>query len=301
MINRSIISICIFSYNYEQFISQAIDSALQQNLTVPFEILIGDDFSTDNTRQVVLKYQQQYPEIIKISFNEKNMGGTYNWINSMNKCSGRYIALLDGDDYFTSKDKLQRQYDALEKDSEAVLCFHAIEEKYDDVKGMDKIVRFEKDIFTIEDFLSRGWFIRTGSTFFRNHILPEKPPEWVYDFPYRYDTIMHVFLGSAGHAIYIDEPMSVWRKHLKGMSFKLRENINENILSEIAMAQRLNVHTNHRHNELVNNYVAELYSGLFFNLLKTGIGSSNIMLFLKSMIQMDRAKSFKRLKSNLLN
>ena len=241
---RPIISICIFSYNYEQYIAEAIESALSQQVNVPFEIVIGDDLSTDSTRDIILKYKEKYPHIIKLSFNKKNLGGTYNWVNTINQCNGKYIALMDGDDYFSRTDKCQRQYDLLEGDDKAVLSFHAIEEKYDDVIGMDGIVRFEKVIYTLEDFLSRGWFIRTSSTFFQNGILPAKPPEWVYNFPYRYDTIMHVFLGSAGHALYIDEPMSVWRKHMKGMSLKLRENINKNILTEIAMTTKLDYYTN---------------------------------------------------------
>ena len=300
MASTTVISICIFSYNYEQYIAEAIESALSQQMNVPFEIVIGDDLSTDSTRDIILQYKEKYPYLIKLSFNEKNLGGTYNWVNTINQCKGKYIALMDGDDYFSRVDKCQRQYDLLEADSKAVLSFHAIEEKYDDVEGMDEIVRFEKKNYTIEDFLSRGWFIRTSSTFFRNHILPENPPEWVYNFPYRYDTIMHVFLGSAGHALYIDEPMSIWRKHMKGMSLKLRENISKNILTEIAMAKELDLYTKGRYSNLVNKYISGLYSGHFFYLLKKGVKVSEISLFLKSVLKMDKLKSMRRLKNNLV-
>ena len=158
----------------------------------------------------------------------------------------------------------------------------------------------KKKKYTIEDFLSRGWFIRTSSTFFKNGILPAKPPEWVYNFPYRYDTIMHVFLGSAGHALYIDEPMSIWRKHMKGMSLKLRENISKNILTEIAMTTKLDNHTNYKYTQHAKKNIAELHSHLFLNLLKVGNGSFNILLFIRSMIYMNWGSSFKRLKNRFL-
>jgi len=289
------VSVCIFTFNYEKYLSQAIDSVLGQTTSFPIEIIIGDDCSTDATREIAENYHIKYPDIIRLSFNDTNKGGTYNWINTMNQCNGDYIALLDGDDYFTDQCKLQKQFDALEKDNEAVLCFHAVEEKYDDIQGKDKVVRFEKPNYTLEDFLTRGWFIRTGSTFFRNHLLPKQPPSWVFNFPYRYDTILHVFLGVNGHAIYIDDVMSVWRKHQKGMSYVLLERAISNISKEIEMALQLDDFTNKTFHSRVKKYCNIQYSGMCLYLLKTGLFLKYPRMFLLSLFKMDYLYSIRQL------
>jgi glycosyltransferase involved in cell wall biosynthesis len=286
------VSVCVFTYNYEQYLPQALDSVLAQQTSFPVEIIVGDDCSTDNTRAVALEYSNRYPGRFILSFNETNIGGTRNWIRSMNKCSGRYIALLDGDDYFTDIHKLQKQYDALEEHPEYVLSFHGVEEKYDDISGQDKIVVFEKEDYTIGDFLERGWFIRTGSTFFRNGIAPVDPPAWVYDFPYRYDTILHVFLGIHGRALFLKDVMSVWRKHSKGMSKTFSKDRIRNIMTEIALARELDRYTDSRYANHTKAYIARAYSDLFFIILRSKDKTRHIALLARCMRQMDYARSF---------
>lgn len=274
------VSVCVFTYNYANYIAQALDSILLQKCSFPVEIIIGDDLSTDNTRDIARKYQALYPDIIRLSFNETNIGGTRNWIKTMKQCRGKYIALLDGDDYFTDPLKLQKQYDALEKNSDAVLCLHGVEEKYEDVIGADKIVLFNRDEYYLEDFLRKGWFVRTSSTFFRNNIVFDEPPEWVYDFPYRYDTILHVFLCSNGKAINLKEVMSVWRKHSKGMSAQLIEQGLNNMKQEIALAAKLNEYTNKVHQDEVKDYIFEMRYYMIRKVIRMGVFWKHFKLFI---------------------
>jgi glycosyltransferase involved in cell wall biosynthesis len=234
-----------------------------------------------------------------LSFNTENIGGTRNWIKTINACRGKYIAFLDGDDYFTDKNKLQKQFDCLENDSNAVLCFHAVEELYENSDRINSIVRFSKNIFTIEDIFAGGWFIRTGTTFFRNGILPQNPPEWVYDFPYRYDTILHVLLLDKGYAVYIDESMSVWRKHTMGMSLILNENIVKNMLTEISMMKQVNLYTEKKYDIFVKRYCKNLYTGLFLYLAKTGLLFRRFRIFCESLIRMNWGLTFKRLSDRI--
>jgi glycosyltransferase involved in cell wall biosynthesis len=263
------VSVCIFTYNYEKFLAQALASVIDQKTSFDVEIVIGDDLSTDRTRAIAQEWADKYPGKFLLSFNEKNIGGTRNWIRTINKCSGKYIALLDGDDYFTDPYKLQKQYDALEKDAKRVLCFHSVEEKYDDISGQDQIVVFEKERYTLGDFLERGWFIRTASTFFRNGVAPTEPPAWVYDYPYRYDTILHVFLCMHGEAIFLPDAMAVWRKHSKGMSKTLSANKVRNLQTEMALARQLDEYTGRRHSGNVKAYIARSYGYLFFDILRS--------------------------------
>ncbi len=293
------VSVCIFTYNYEKFLAQAIESVLAQKTDFPVEIVIGDDHSTDNTRLIAQEYADRYPGKFILSFNETNIGGTRNWLRTMNRCSGKYIALLDGDDYFTDINKLQKQYSILEANPNLVLSFHGVEEKYDDISGQDRIVVFEKEIYTLGDFLEKGWFIRTGSTFFKNGIAPVDPPEWVYDFPYRYDTILHVFLCMHGNAIFLKDVMSVWRKHSKGMSKVLSDNMIRNIEAEVALARQLDRYSGFVHTDKVKGYIARSYSDLFFRILSTKDRGRHIPELLKCIRRMDFGRSFHTIKRKL--
>ncbi|MBS1665946.1 MAG: glycosyltransferase [Bacteroidetes bacterium] len=293
------VSVCVFTFNYEKYLAQALDSILWQQADFPIEIIIGDDCSTDSTREIAKQYQVRYPDRFVLSFNEQNIGGTRNWIHTINQARGKYVALLDGDDYFTDPLKLQKQVALMETDPQSVLCFHAVEELYDNVQGMDELIRFENKIYTIQDFLSRGWFIRTGTTMFRNGMLPKTPPDWVYDFPYRYDTIMHVFLGMQGHALYIDEVMSVWRKHEKGMSRQLMANMVRNFQSEIAMAKQLDQYTSLREHAAIQKYIASQYSGLLVHLFKTGLWAKHFPILPQALLKSDWQSIGKTLKRKL--
>jgi glycosyltransferase involved in cell wall biosynthesis len=293
------VSVCIFTFNYDKYLAQALDSVLAQQTDFDFEIVIGDDCSADNTRAVAMDYAERYPGKFILSFNDTNIGGTRNWLRTMSKCRGKYIALLDGDDYFTDPRKLQKQYDALEKNPEFVLCFHGVEEKYDDISGRDKIVVFEKEVYVLEDFLRSGWFVRTGSTFFRNGIAPSDPPAWVYDFPYRYDTILHVFLCMHGKAIFLRDVMSVWRKHSKGMSRALLENKIKNMLTEIALAHKLDEYSGYAHSPTVKGYIARSYSYLSFDILRSKDRFRYIPLLMKCLRRMNYSSSFRVIQDKL--
>ena len=275
------VSVCVFTYNYERYLAQALDSVLAQRCNFPIEIVIGDDLSTDITRNIAEQYHHRYPNLIRLAFNETNLGGTRNWIKTINACKGKYIALLDGDDYFVDAFKLQKQYDAMESNEEYVLCFHSVEEKYEDMPGKELVVIFDKAEYTLKDFLNNGWFIRTATTFFRNGIAPVDPPQWVYDFPYRYDTILHVFLCMHGKAINLKDVMSVWRKHSKGMSFSLFKNEIKNKQIEIDLANKLNEYTIGIHNDVVRSYVSNAYTAMFGVFLKSGVFIKHPLKFIE--------------------
>ncbi len=293
------VSVCIFTYNYDKFLAKALESVLAQQTSFPVEIVIGDDYSTDKTRAIAMEYAGASPGKFILSFNEANIGGTRNWVRAMSKCRGKYIALLDGDDYFTDPLKLQKQYDILEKNPRFVLSFHSVEEKYDDITGLDKTVVYEKEEYALQDFLERGWFIRTGATFFKNGIAPAEPPAWVYNFPYRYDTILHVFLCQHGNAVCLKDVMSVWRKHSKGMSKTLAEDMIRNVRAEVALARELDKHTGFRYSKYVKRYLSRSYSDLFFGILRLKDRNRHIPLLMECLRYMDYGRSFRTIQRKL--
>jgi glycosyltransferase involved in cell wall biosynthesis len=116
------VSVCMMTYNHERFIAQAIESVLEQKTSFDLELVIGEDCSTDGTRKIVAEYARKYPEKIKAMFRETNLGMTANGIQTLRECRGRYIALLEGDDYWTDPLKLQKQVDFLDVHPTCTAC-----------------------------------------------------------------------------------------------------------------------------------------------------------------------------------
>ena len=112
-VENPLVSIIVITYNQEAYICEALNSILSQQCNFEFEIIIGEDFSTDNTRKICLEYQEKYPEKINLLLQEKNKGVITNYIESIKLCRGRYIAQCAGDDYWCDNLKLQKQIDFL--------------------------------------------------------------------------------------------------------------------------------------------------------------------------------------------
>jgi glycosyltransferase involved in cell wall biosynthesis len=132
------LSACIITYNQEQYIAQCLESALAQVVSFDFEIVIGEDKSTDGTLEICRKYAMQYPDKIRLIERETNLGMFGNWTNTFESCTGKYIAICEGDDYWTDPLKLQKQVDFLEANSEFGL-YHTNNSRYiqDTQKSID--------------------------------------------------------------------------------------------------------------------------------------------------------------------
>ena len=139
-----IISIICNTYNQEKYIADALDSFLMQEVSVPFEILVHDDASTDGTADVIRAYEQRFPESIKPidqTENQYSKGVSITPEIQLPRAKGKYIAFCEGDDYWTDPQKLQIQYDFMEEHLQASGCCHAysmvdkeknlIEERFD--------------------------------------------------------------------------------------------------------------------------------------------------------------------------
>lgn len=118
------LSVIILSYNHENFIAEALESVLMQKTTFKFTIIVADDGSTDNTPKILSEYKNKYPNKIELISSSENKGVFQNAFSTISKINSKYIALLDGDDFWTFKDKLQTQYDFLKNNSDYSGCFH---------------------------------------------------------------------------------------------------------------------------------------------------------------------------------
>ena len=120
--DRVLISTIIPSYNRADTVGQTIESILAQVVDADMEIVIGDDCSTDNAREVLLAYKEKYPDIIRLIFHEQNVGLGANWATCVKACKGKYICNCDNDDYWHNPHKLQLQLDYMESHPESNIC-----------------------------------------------------------------------------------------------------------------------------------------------------------------------------------
>ncbi len=118
-----LVSVCMITYNHRAFIKRAIRSVLNQKTDFPFELVIGEDFSTDGTREIVLEFANRYPEIITIIPHTQNVGSQQNEDKTERHCKGDYIAYCEGDDFWHDERKLQLQVNALKDDPSIGLVF----------------------------------------------------------------------------------------------------------------------------------------------------------------------------------
>ena len=212
MRNNILVSVCMITYNHEKFITQAIEGVLIQQTDFPIELIIGEDCSTDGTREICIAYQQKYPEIIKLQLPEKNKGMVRNFIENMQAAKGKYIALCEGDDYWTDPFKLQKQVDFLEAHEDVSMCFHNA--TIIDVKGniIGDHRRYNKDQYApIKDIiLGGGGFCATASLVFRTQYIKSDYPDFCLKCHVG-DYALQLYLSFKGKIYYLDNAMSVYR------------------------------------------------------------------------------------------
>lgn len=173
---KPVVSVRTSAYNHAPFIRQCIEGVLMQKTNFEFEYIIGEDCSTDVTREIILEYAQKYPDKIRVITAEKNIGATANAYRCMKAVKGKYIAMCEGDDFWIDEYKLQKQFDHMESHPECAICSTmGIERSHLDSSLADVI----KPLSGAGSY-SHGWFLngRTGmltaSIFYRaEHYRPE--------------------------------------------------------------------------------------------------------------------------------
>ncbi|MGO1759654.1 MAG: glycosyltransferase family 2 protein [Mammaliicoccus vitulinus] len=259
--DNPLVSISCITFNHESFIKDCLEGFLMQETSFEFEILIHDDASTDDTVDIIKLYQEKYPDLIKPIFQtenqyskgERGISLKYNFP----RAKGKYIAMCEGDDYWTDPLKLQKQYDFMEANQDCSICFHASNHINENDSNKDKIHRpLNIPIdhrFEIEDvILGGGGFMTTNSMFFlRKHIL--EVPQWMKDAPVG-DGPLTLVLASRGEVGYQDEVMSTYRKMTRGSwseSQKTMKKRKFHLLAIIQMWKQFNLWTNKKYDKTV--------------------------------------------------
>jgi glycosyltransferase involved in cell wall biosynthesis len=167
-----VVSVCMITYNHESYIRKAIEGVLMQKTNFPIELIIGEDCSTDNTRKIVRKYESEYPEIIVAQYPETNRGMMKNFTTVLHSARGKYIALCEGDDYWTDPYKLQKQVDFLEANPEYGICFTYSKKVDENGNDLDPINNLLRRDYTQYDFLvGKKFQTRTATILVRSPFL----------------------------------------------------------------------------------------------------------------------------------
>ena len=214
--NKVVVSISCLAYNHKEFIRQTLDSFLMQKTTFRFEVVIHDDCSTDGTKEIIEEYTAKYPNIIFPMFQSENQYSIYK--SGMNprfnfpRCRGKYIALCEGDDYWTDPYKLQHQVDFLEANLEYI----AVAENglvLNSIKNTSYLFseESERDV-SMRDLVKKRRF-PTASVVFRNDAIKDVLTETKQ----MCDTILWCYLASKGKLKYLTNVSSVYNRGIHGL------------------------------------------------------------------------------------
>jgi glycosyltransferase involved in cell wall biosynthesis len=253
------VSVILLTYNHEKWITQAVESVLMQKTSFHYEVTIVEDCSSDGTREKVIDFQRRFPERIRLCLSKENGEYRENRAAAFLTSPGEYIALLDGDDYWTSPHKLQKQADFLDAHPECTLCFHNVKVFSEDgtVEPWYLNPSDQQEITGLEDLLVDN-YIASCSPMFRKGVL-DTFPDWYYaarwaDWP-RY--ILHAKRGKIG---YLNEVMGARRLHNEGMWASLSNT--QKVEQTMEFYRHIAPHLDAAHNVIVQGRIAELSSML---------------------------------------
>jgi glycosyltransferase involved in cell wall biosynthesis len=227
---KPLVSVCVVCYRHAQYLEKCLDSLVSQVTDFDYEIVIGDDCSPDETTEIIRNYADKYPHKIKAFLHPVNLSQTYksyppgklNFLHTLSQCSGKYIVHIEGDDYLTDTNKLQLQAEYMEANPAISACFHNAEVVYQDNTGRtDELLNApdQKPIITATDLISdrETWFMATAAVMFRAS-MAFPLPEW-FTQSKSGDIPLYFLLSQKGNIHYLPNAMSVYRRHLGGMSF----------------------------------------------------------------------------------
>jgi len=215
-----LVSICCLTYNHETYIKQCLDGFLMQKTNFPFEILIHDDASVDNTQNIIKNYELKHSDIIKPIYQKENQyskGIGVSRVYQFPRAKGKYIAMCEGDDYWIDPYKLQKQVDFLETHPEYVFSFHdsIILNQRTGEKRMRIGDRQIENTVDLKSLIIQN-NIPTASIVFRNFLDYAQLPDWIGKIS-KGDYGLCVLLAEEGPGKYLPEAMSVYRIHEGGV------------------------------------------------------------------------------------
>jgi len=220
-VHNCLVTVFCLAYNHEKYIRKTLEGFVKQKTTFKFKVLVHDDASTDNTQSIIREYMEKYPDIFEAILQEDNKyqkGIDIEDEYIFPKLEGKYIAVCEGDDYWTDPHKLQLQADYMEKHPDCSLCVHDTERIFEDGRsaGMTFNTARKGKNYSFEDIaLSEpAAYFHFSSFMWRNDTMKRKNPafemEGIGDYP------MALYFASIGYIHYIPRVMSSYRLNSVG-------------------------------------------------------------------------------------
>lgn len=217
MLQSPLVSVGMLTYNQASYVRQALDGIVLQKTNFSFEVIIGDDASTDGTQEILEEYASHYPNLFTLILRKENIGASKNNYDLKHRASGKYFACLEGDDYWTDENKLQLQVDFLETHPEYIACVHRCRFVDEDGQPLkDQPVNgyyCKKDVFTLKDF-ERGELPGQTATLMYRNIFLEKDKDFSILYranPHIGDKTAILLLTSRGDIYNMNRVMSCYR------------------------------------------------------------------------------------------
>jgi glycosyltransferase involved in cell wall biosynthesis len=212
----------MLAYNHERFIAQAVESVLMQNTSWDYELVIAEDCSTDRTRDIVMGFKKQYPDKITLLLQDQNVGPSRNNFDLLSNLKGRYVAALEGDDYWTLSEKLDMQVSLLENNPDVGLIYTDIEvvDELDQLTAQNWLKEHRKRYLSGEIFfdLLDGNFINTPTACFRRDLMNAGLKRIAGNAQWINDSWLWLTIAMRGKTAYIDKVTARYRKHEKNLS-----------------------------------------------------------------------------------
>lgn len=211
------VSICCLTYNHALYIRQCLDGFIMQETNFPIEILIHDDASTDGTQEIIKGYEAKYPNIIKPIYQKENQysKGVKVSLYNYSRAKGKYIAICEGDDYWTDPYKLQKQVDFLESHPNYVMCSHKyIRLRDNNAEILPKDISKYGRIYSLNDLIRGNWFFQPLTIMYRCESLDLK---YLKTYEHTKDLTLIYALLRKGNGICMPDIMGVYRIHSNGI------------------------------------------------------------------------------------
>ncbi|SDL41673.1 Glycosyl transferase family 2 [Salinimicrobium catena] len=289
---QPMVSVFMLTYNQEQYVAQAIEGVLMQQTDFTLQLVIGDDFSTDGTREICKLYERKYPSNIKLLLNENNLGIGANYVKTYEACTGKYVAICDGDDYWIDPLKLQKQVEFLEDNPEFKIVFTNNRNIYPSGKADVRDVSKLREISSFEDLL-KGNYITSVTAMFQKIPLSKNMKGWMKDLPFGdWPTYLWI-LKEGGKIKFMDEITAVYRKDY-GTSTALRKSKSKMGEVIIAILERIKEDTLfYNRREIVEQEIQKRTLGLMASYNKEKKFQDSFTLLQKAMKKSNSLGPFK--------
>lgn len=259
---QPVVSVCMTTYNQDKYIAEAIESVLAQKTSYAIQLVIGEDHSTDKTLGICQHFAALYPNILLLH-QPRNLGLARNLALTWKECKGQYIAMLEGDDFWYSPYKLQRQAELMEQHKEYSMCFTTanVKDEADPDNHREFPYRKSRKISLNLSNIIRHNLLANCSVMYRGGLVPQLP-SWMLELPYL-DLALHCLHSQYGDIGYIPEHMAIYRLH-KDSSFECKSLVEKvRISTEVyaALAQ----HLPHPYCEQARQTLILMYAGLILH------------------------------------